>query len=169
MFIVQFFPHGLLNSSAMLPSSMIFAHFTSGSLWQDYISAIHTERINLSPFTKDFRVWVAPLRTCYFFHDWLLRKTVNLSQQKKNHLWSPIFMLTMPLKHQHNKIVFNTLCSQAVTHPSTHKAQCCLTSVIRRELVFSTWYGRRHEAIPILAVMTLVEFLYSLRKSCMDC
>ena len=25
----------------------------------DIISAIHTERINLSPFTKDFRVWVA--------------------------------------------------------------------------------------------------------------
>ena len=34
--------------------------------------------------------------------------------------------------------VFNTLCSQVVTHPSTHKAQCCLTSVIRRELVLST-------------------------------
>ena len=33
--------------------------------------------------------------------------------------------------------------SQAVTHPSTNMAQCCLTSVIRRELVFSTWYGRR--------------------------
>ena len=31
--------------------------------------------------------------------------------------------------------------SQAVTHPSTNMAQCCLTSVIRRELVFSTWYG----------------------------
>ena len=25
------------------------------------ISAIHTDRINLSPFTKDFRVWVALL------------------------------------------------------------------------------------------------------------
>ena len=33
--------------------------------------------------------------------------------------------------------------SQAVTHPSTNMTQCCLTSVIRRELVFSTWYGRR--------------------------
>ena len=27
----------------------------------DIISAIHTARINLSPFTKDFRVWVALL------------------------------------------------------------------------------------------------------------
>ena len=33
--------------------------------------------------------------------------------------------------------------SQAVTHPSTNSAQCCLTSVIRRELVYSTWYGSR--------------------------
>ena len=36
----------------------------------------------------------------------------------------------------------STRCSQAVTHPSTNRAQRCLTSVIRRELVFSTWYGR---------------------------
>ena len=32
---------------------------------------------------------------------------------------------------------------QAVTHPSTNPAQCCLTSVIRREPVHSAWYGRR--------------------------
>ena len=38
----------------------------------------------------------------------------------------------------------STQCSQAVTHPSTNSAQCCLTSVIGRELVYSTWYGRRH-------------------------
>ena len=36
-------------------------------------------------------------------------------------------------------------CSQAVTHPSTNRTQCCLTSVIGRELVFSTWYGRCRE------------------------
>ena len=36
----------------------------------------------------------------------------------------------------------STRCSQAVTHPSTNRAQRCLTSVIGRELVFSTWYGR---------------------------
>ena len=35
--------------------------------------------------------------------------------------------------------------SQAVTHPSTNIAQCCLTSVIGRELVCSTWYGRRQD------------------------
>ena len=36
----------------------------------------------------------------------------------------------------------STRCSQAVTHPSTNRAQRCLTSVIGREPVFSTWYGR---------------------------
>ena len=41
--------------------------------------------------------------------------------------------------------VYSTEYSQAVTHPSTNSAQCCLTAVIRRELVFSTWYGRRHK------------------------
>ena len=35
-------------------------------------------------------------------------------------------------------------CSQAVTHPSTDWTQRCLTSVIGRELVYSTWYGRWH-------------------------
>ena len=40
---------------------------------------------------------------------------------------------------------YGTAYSQAVTHPSTNAAQCCLTSVIRRELVFSTWYGRRQD------------------------
>ena len=34
--------------------------------------------------------------------------------------------------------------SQAVTHPSTNRARGCLTSVIGRELVYSTRYGRRH-------------------------
>lgn len=43
------------------------------------------------------------------------------------------------------KRAYDTAYSQAVTHPSTNAAQSCLTSVIGRELVFSTWYGRRHE------------------------
>ena len=41
-------------------------------------------------------------------------------------------------------LAYSTKYSQAVTHPSTNLAQCCLTSVIGRELVCSTWYGRRH-------------------------
>ena len=40
---------------------------------------------------------------------------------------------------------YNTRDSQAVTHPSTNRARRCLTSVIRREPVYSTWYGRRQQ------------------------
>ena len=36
----------------------------------------------------------------------------------------------------------STRGSQAVTHLSTNHAQGCLTAVIGREPVFSTWYGR---------------------------
>ena len=36
----------------------------------------------------------------------------------------------------------STWCSQAVTHLSTNQAQRCLTSLIGREAVHSTWYGR---------------------------
>ena len=39
---------------------------------------------------------------------------------------------------------YGTRCSQAVPHPSTIMARQCLTSVIRRERVFSLWCGRRH-------------------------
>ena len=41
------------------------------------------------------------------------------------------------------KKTYSTGYSQAVTHPSTNPAQCCLTSLIRREPVHSAWYGRR--------------------------
>ena len=36
----------------------------------------------------------------------------------------------------------NIWCSQAVTHPSTNRTQRCLTSLIGREAVYSTWCGR---------------------------
>ena len=54
------------------------------------------------------------------------------------HRRSPIQVLTWLNVAGHK----NEHSPQAVTHPSTNTAQCCLTSVIRRELVFSTWYGR---------------------------
>jgi hypothetical protein len=37
---------------------MVFKKF---STWHP--QALHTKRINLSPFTKDFRVWGAPIET----------------------------------------------------------------------------------------------------------
>ena len=36
----------------------------------------------------------------------------------------------------------NIRCSQAVTHPSTDRTRRCLTSLIGREAVYSTWCGR---------------------------
>ena len=51
------------------------------------------------------------------------------------------------LKHQK---VYGTRYSQAVTHPSTNRARRCLTSVIGREPVLSTWYGRRRLAYFIM-------------------
>ena len=54
---------------------------------------------------------------------------------------------------------YSTEYSQVVTHPSTNSAQCCLTAVIGRELVFSTWYGRRHDTF-LLSVKELNDLLY---------
>ena len=54
---------------------------------------------------------------------------------------------------------YNTWCSQAVSHPSTNQAQCCLTSVIGRKPVHSTWYGRRH--------LSYSAFIYILTSLCL--
>ena len=60
----------------------------------------------------------------------------------------PAFLLAVTGKKrktcQKESGAYSTKYSQAVTHPSTNLAQCCLTAVIGRELVCSTWYGRRH-------------------------
>ena len=50
----------------------------------------------------------------------------------------------------------STQCSQAVTHPSTNRAQHCLTSVIGRELVCSMWYGRWRELYIIWTLILLI-------------
>jgi hypothetical protein len=42
----------------------------------------------------------------------------------------------------HQKKSRSTWCSQAVSHPSTIQPQRCLTSVVWREPVRCTWYGR---------------------------
>ena len=47
------------------------------------------------------------------------------------------------------KDVYSTWCSQAVTHLSTNHARRCLTSVIGREPVISTWYGRRQKLLAL--------------------
>ena len=52
-------------------------------------------------------------------------------------------MSTCQGHHVKQQNAYNTRYSQAVSHPSTNRALCCLTSVIGREPVYSAWYGRR--------------------------
>ena len=59
--------------------------------------------------------------------------------------WSvPNFQFIHSDDFLNQKKVYGTGSSQAVPHPSTIPARRCLTSVIGRERVFSSWYGRRH-------------------------
>jgi hypothetical protein len=55
----------------------------------------------------------------------------------------PPICLAYMLPQRSPALVFvsSTWSSQAVTHPSTIQAQCCLTSVFEWELVFPTWHG----------------------------
>ena len=55
------------------------------------------------------------------------------------------------------KIIYSTWCSQAVTHLSTNHARRCLTSVIGREPVFSTWYGRRQRVVSTKVYIQIAE------------
>ena len=48
-----------------------------------------------------------------------------------------------------HKWVYGTRSSQTVPHSSTVLARRCLTSVIGRERVYSSWYGRRQLILPI--------------------
>ena len=59
--------------------------------------------------------------------------------------------------------VYNTRSSQAVPHPSTILARWCLTSVIGRERVYSSWYGRRRKVDK--CSQTQAEFKYSYRRT----
>ena len=72
------------------------------------------------------------LSECHFlFHEIPSRNSRDITKQS--------------LTPRAKKNIYSTWCSQAVTHLSTNHARRCLTSVIGREPVFSTWYGRRHE------------------------
>ena len=63
--------------------------------------------------------------------------------------------------------VYNIVYSQAVTHPSTNTTRCCLTSVIGRELVLSTWYGRRQIQLVKFACHT--KLVRSMLKAGISC
>ena len=55
---------------------------------------------------------------------------------------------------------YDTWCSQVVSNPSTNQARTGLTSLIRREVVLSSWYGRNSLFLPLslsLCVWMIVE------------
>ena len=86
-------------------------------------------------FDFDLNSWpifkFGPIFVCFVF--WVIRTDIHTP--KNNNL---------SIKIEEKNFAYSTRCSQAVTHPSTNRARRCLTSVIGRELVCSTWYGRRY-------------------------
>ena len=94
---------------------------------------------------------------------WKCGSLSHLEKMKKSHfLWClNLFSEFAARRRQLKKWVekwkaYGTWYSQAVTHPSTNQARRCLTSVIGREPVLSTWYGRKH-----LVTSTLTLYLDS--------
>ena len=49
---------------------------------------------------------------------------------------------SLSCKKREEKRDYDTWCSQVVSNPSTNQARRGLTSLIRREVVLSSWYGR---------------------------
>ena len=74
----------------------------------------------------------------FIFYAFLFKIAQKMTQKKSEKFLVNFFEKIKVAK------AYNTRYSQAVTHPSTNRARGCLTSVIGRELVHSTRYGRRH-------------------------
>ena len=94
-------------------------HYTRATLWQPYTILLTHQNTNVGGHGSSPQ---------------------NIDNHVKSVLFSSNNNVHKILSWQN---VYNIVYSQAVTHPSTNTTQCCLTSVIGRELVLSTWYGRR--------------------------
>ena len=80
----------------------------------------------------------------------MFKFTAEMAEHPQSHLVCNLTLFFLFHKGKKREMAFikidaySTEYSQAVTHPSTNSAQSCLTTVIRQELVHSTWYGSRH-------------------------
>ena len=101
------------------------------------------------------------------FHDWKTKSRLRYACRKLLSECHSLFheipsrnsrdITKQSLTPRTKKIIYSTWCSQAVTHLSTNHARRCLTSVIGREPVFSTWYGRRHWMVSLKLYIQIAE------------
>ena len=113
--------------------------------WCDQLKSFIHQRTNLSPFTKDFRVWETPIENLNYLSSFLWGSNLNSRSstllRSKSHQYASIGKphQTFPNQSFHQIIDINssralkqkwetlqknfeansTQCSQAVTHPST--------------------------------------------------
>ena len=62
-FTVKCLPYQVLQNLDLQRQRKISINFIVSSKTLNHTQVLHTNRINLSPFTKDFRVWGTPIET----------------------------------------------------------------------------------------------------------
>ena len=95
----------------------------------------------------------------FYLYRWSLWWPGNQEHARPS-LWLPQLSLE---KFWAGQKAYGTRCSQAVPHPSTILARWCLTSVIRRERVCSSWYGRRWQWYKMWSWNLQILFLFCRR------
>ena len=106
--------------------------------------------INLHPHGANFKSRFFTLSSRLYGSRWIVKRNKRQKRAEKcvifeKYEFKNCMLYAKSRKRKEKRKAYNTKCSQAVTHPSTNSAQRCLTSVIGRELVHSTWYGRWRE------------------------
>ena len=124
--------------------------------------------INLHPHGANFKSRFFTLSSRLYGSRWIVKRNKRQKRAEKcvifeKYEFKNCMLYAKSRKRKEKRKAYNTKCSQAVTHPSTNSAQRCLTSVIGRELVHSTWYGRWRERGWLLSNFnTYLDVLYSL-------
>ena len=83
-----------------------------------------------------------------YVRPWMYDRMVELKRTKIS------FQQLKSQKAKKSQKAYSTRDSQAVSDPSTNRAQRCLTSQIGRDGVLSTWYGRKHSGWMNIGLIT---------------